>query len=154
MFVWSLHTVIEQLAIHAPELAAFVSELRRSKDIAATVAAQFPKLTPISIDYALMENAARVLNIEATFDWDDVGSWVSIAKYLDDCGNENRFNHAVSEISSRNNIVFSSTTGTHIALLGVEDLIIVQTGDSLLIANRSQADAIKKLSEILPEALL
>jgi mannose-1-phosphate guanylyltransferase len=154
MFVWSLHTVIEELATHAPELADFISELRRSKDIAATVAAQFPKLTPISIDYALMENARRVLNIEATFDWDDVGSWVSIAKYLDDAGNENRFNQTVSEISSRNNIVFNSTPGTHIALLGVEDLIIVQTGDSLLIANRNQADAIKKLSDILPEALL
>ncbi len=154
MFVWSLHTVIEQLAIHAPELAGFVSELRRSKDIPATIAAQFPKLTPISIDYALMENAARVLNIEATFDWDDVGSWVSIAKYLKGDSDENRCNNPVSSINCRNNIVFSSTPGTHIALLGVEDLIIVQTGDSLLIANRSQADAIKKLSEILPEALL
>ncbi len=154
MFVWSLHTVIEELALHAPELAAFVSEIRRSKDIVATVAAQFPKLTPISIDYALMENAARVLNIEATFDWDDVGSWVSIAKYLDDAGNENRFNQKVSEIDSRNNIVFNATPGTHIALLGVEDLIVVKTGDSILIANRNQADAIKKLADILPAALL
>jgi mannose-1-phosphate guanylyltransferase len=154
MFVWSLHTVIEELASHAPELAGFISELRRSKDIPATVAAQFPKLTPISIDYALMENARRVLNIEATFDWDDVGSWVSIAKYLEAEGADNRINCAVSEIDSRNNIVFNSTPGTHIALLGVEDLIIVQTGDSLLIANRNQADAIKKLSDILPEALL
>ncbi len=154
MFVWSLHTVIEELASHAPELADFISELRCSKDIAATVAVQFPKLTPISIDYALMENARRVLNIEATFDWDDVGSWVSIAKYLEAKGSENRANCAVSEIDSRNNIVFNSTPGTHIALLGVEDLIIVQTGDSLLIANRNQADAIKKLSEILPEELL
>lgn len=154
MFVWSLHTVIEELVSHAPDLADFISELRRSEDIAATIAAQFPKLTPISIDYALMEKARRVLNIEATFDWDDVGSWISIAKYLEAKGSDNRINCAVSEIDSRNNIVFNSTIGTHIALLGVEDLIIVQTGDSLLIANRNQADAIKKLSEILPEELL
>lgn len=154
MFVWSLHTVIEQLAIHAPELASFISELRRSTDIHATIDAQFPNLTPISIDYALMENAARVLNIEATFDWDDVGSWVSIAKYLKGDLDENRCNNPVSSINCRNNIIFSSTPGTHIAMLGVEDLIVVQTGDSLLIANRNQADAIKKLSEILPEALL
>ena len=154
MFLWSLHTVIEQLALHAPQLADFISELRRSSDIAATVAAQFPKLTPISIDYALMENAGRVLNIEATFDWDDVGSWVSIAKYLEKEGVENRVNCAVSEIDSRNNIVFNSTPETHIALLGVEDLIVVKTGDSILIANRNQADAIKKLSDILPQNLL
>ncbi len=154
MFVWSLQTVIEQLVSHAPELASFVSELRRSSDIKATVAAQFPKLTPISIDYALMENADRVLNIEATFDWDDVGSWVSIAKYLDEKGDKNRVNCAVSEIDSENNIVFNATPGTHIALLGVDDLIVVNTGDSILIANRHQADAIKKLSEILPAELL
>ena len=79
---------------------------------------------------------------------------VSIAKYLDEKGAENRVNCVVSEIDSRNNIVFNATPGTHIALLGVEDLIIVQTGDSLLIANRNQADAIKKLYDILPEALL
>ncbi|MEO6992430.1 MAG: mannose-1-phosphate guanylyltransferase, partial [Lacunisphaera sp.] len=72
MFVWSLPTVIAQLSKHAPQLSQFIAELRNSTDIAATVATQFPKLTPISIDYALMETADRVLNIEATFDWDDV----------------------------------------------------------------------------------
>lgn len=154
MFVWSIPTVVGQLAAHAPELGNFVSELRNSGDINATVAEQFPKLTPISIDYALMENADRVLNIEATFDWDDVGSWVSIAKYLDEKGDNNRVNCAVSEINSKNNIVFNATPDSHIALLGVDDLIIVKTGDSILIANRHQADAIKKLSDILPAELL
>ena len=154
MFVWSLPTVTQQLASHAPELATFVSELRHSADIPATVAAQFPKLTPISIDYALMENADRVLNIEATFDWDDVGSWVSIAKYLEKYGDENRANEPITELDSQNNIVFNARPGTRIALLGVDDLIIVQTPDALLIANRHQADAIKKLSDILPVELL
>ncbi len=154
MFVWSLPIVIEQLAIHAPQLEKFISELRHSADIEATVAAQFPTLTPISIDYALMENAHRVLNIEATFDWDDVGSWISIAKYLEKSGNENRTNEPFSEIESGNNIIFNARPGTRIALLGVDDLIIVQTGDALLIANRHQADAIKKLADILPPELL
>lgn len=154
MFVWSLPVVIKQLASHAPELAGFVSELRRSSDITATVAAQFPKLTPTSIDYALMENADRVLNIEATFDWDDVGSWISIAKYLGVYGSENRANEEITEIDSENNIVFNARPGTRIALLGVDDLIIVQTPDALLVANRHQADAIKKLSDLLPKELL
>lgn len=154
MFVWSLPTVIKQLARHAPELASFISELRGSPDLPATVAAQFPKLTPTSIDYALMENADRVLNIEATFDWDDVGSWISIAKYLEKYGDDNRANEPISEIDSENNIVFNARPGTRIALLGVDDLIVVQTGDALLIANRHQADSIKKLSDLLPKELL
>ncbi|MES2658688.1 MAG: mannose-1-phosphate guanylyltransferase [Verrucomicrobiota bacterium] len=154
MFVWSVPVVIQQLASHTPQLAQFVSELRHSPDIASTVAAQFPKLTPISIDYALMEKARRVLNIEATFDWDDVGSWISIAKYLENHGDENRANEPISQIDSENNIIFNARPGTRIALLGVDDLIVVQTGDALLIANRHQADAIKKLSDLLPPELL
>ena len=154
MFVWSLPTVIKQLASHAPQLAGFISEIRRASDLHATVEAQFPKLTPISIDYALMESADRVLNIEATFDWDDVGSWISVAKYLEKSGNENRVNEPVSELDSENNIVFNARKGSRIALLGVDDLIVVQTDDALLIANRHQADAIKKLSDILPAELL
>lgn len=154
MFVWSLPRVSRQLAKHAPELADFVSALRHSTDLKVTVAEEFPKLTPISIDYALMENADRVLNIEATFDWDDVGSWVSIAKYLEKYGAENRANEAISELDSENNIIFNARPGSRIALLGVDDLIIVQTPDALLIANRHQADSIKKLSDILPVELL
>lgn len=154
MFVWSIPAVIGELTRQAPELAHFISEIRQSTNCLATVAAQFPQLTPISIDYALMEKAKRVLNIEATFDWDDVGSWISIAKYLPTSGASNSSNLPISQIDSENNIVFNARKNSHIALLGVDDLIIVQTEDALLIANRHQADAIKKLSEILPKHLL
>jgi mannose-1-phosphate guanylyltransferase len=154
MFVWSLPTVIGQLAKHAPELAAFIGELSSSPDLAATVAERFPSLPARSIDYALMETADRVLNIEATFDWDDVGSWISVAKYLTPYGEENRANEAITELGSQNNIVFNARPGSRVALLGVEDLIIVQTEDALLVANRHQADAIKNLTPLLPPGLL
>ena len=153
MFVWSLPTVIHELSTHAPELAGFISELRRASNPEDTIAAQFPKLTPISIDYALMEKASRVLNLEATFDWDDVGSWISIAKYLDTTGDNNQSNTPISLIDSENNIVYNNRPDSRVALLGVDDLIVVQTDDALLIANRHQADAIKKLMGELPEEL-
>jgi mannose-1-phosphate guanylyltransferase len=154
MFVWALPTVIQQLEHHAPELAAFVADIRAAADIPATIASRFPQLTPISIDYALLEKAARVLNIEASFDWDDVGSWLSIAKYLDPSEGENRANQALTQLDSHHNIVFNACSGTRIALLGVDDLIIVQTADALLIANRQQADSIKALTDLLPPELL
>jgi mannose-1-phosphate guanylyltransferase len=154
MFIWSLPAVLGQLEKHAPELRKFVTELCNSSDLPATVAAQFPKLTPISIDYALMENADRVLNIQATFDWDDIGSWISLAKYLDHQGENNATNTDLALVDSENNIVFNNQKGIKIALLGVNDLIVVQTKDALLVANRHQADAIKKLSAHLREELL
>ena len=154
MFIWSVKTVTKELTKHTPELANFINELGSSNDVHQTVAEKFPHLTPISIDYALMEKATRVLNIEATFDWDDVGSWISVAKYLDTQGDNNQTNTNLAEIDSENNIIFNARKDSKIALLGVNDLIVVQTDDALLIANRHQADAIKKLGDHLPDELL
>lgn len=153
MFIWSVPTVTAELTQHTPELAGFIDEISQAADIKETVNNKFPTLTPISIDYALMEKASRVLNIEATFDWDDVGSWISIAKYLDTQGENNQTNSDLAEIDSENNIVFNARNDSKIALLGVDDLIVVQTDDALLIANRHQADAIKNLIPQLPEQL-
>lgn len=153
MFIWSIPTLINELSQHTPELVHFISEIRKSNNIKATVDAQFPELSPISIDYALMENAKRVLNIEATFDWDDVGSWISVAKYLDQDEAGNATNTPLVNLDSQNNIVFTKTNDTQVALLGVSDLIVVQTDDSILVANRHQADDIKKLIERLPPEL-
>ena len=154
MFIWSVRTVVSELLQHTPELAGFIEALGSSGNIASTVAEDFPGLTPISIDYALMEKASKVYNIEATFDWDDVGSWISVAKYFEEVGEDNRTNSPVTELESKGNIIFNTNSKKHIALLGVEDLIVVETDDALLVANRHQADAIKKLGAQLPEELL
>ena len=153
MFIWSISSVLSELRAHAPELASFVEEIRDTGDVAASVAGRFPELTPISIDFALMEKASRVFNIEATFDWDDVGSWTSVANYLEPVPGANQCNAPVTVVESENNIVFSDQ-GQRVALLGVKDLIIVQTGDALLIADRHKADDIKKIVQELPEELL
>lgn len=154
MFVWTLPTVIRQLGRHAPELEEFIGQLRDADDLTEVIRTHFPQLPARSIDYALMEKADRILNIEATFDWDDVGSWISIAKYLPDCGEENRSNTSLSAVDSNNNIVYRSEGASRVALLGVNDLIVVQTRDALLVANRHQADSIKLLGPLLPTELL
>ena len=154
MFVWSLPTVMGQLKKHAPDLANFIDELEASDNIMRTIAERFPSQKPRSIDYALMESAERVLNIEATFDWDDVGSWISVAKYLDAAGEGNLANTSISEFNSTDNIVYNTRPGSRIALCGVDDLIVVQTEDALLVCNRDRADEIKHLVKKLPDELL
>ncbi len=153
MFFWSVPTVRETMAAHCPELAAFVSKLASSKDFVGTLHhANFSALPKLSTDYALMEKAPRVLNVEAGFDWDDVGSWISIAAHLNEGTDGNRQNCVVSQHDSNNNIVFSNT-GQHVALLGAQDLIVISTPDALLVAHRSQAEQLKKLVEGLPKEL-
>ena len=124
------------------------------KGLEALLAAEFESLEKVSIDFALMEKADKVLNVEATFDWDDVGSWISVAKYLDEDAGGNRANAEVTQIGSEGNIVYSAKPDSRIALLGVEDLIVVQTGDAVLVAHKDKADEIKKLAAELPDELL
>jgi mannose-1-phosphate guanylyltransferase len=152
MFVWSVPTVFTELTRCQPDLARFINELRTSRDLPGTLLAQFSRLPRISIDYALLERASRVLNIEATFDWDDVGSWLSVAKYLPNDADGNATKGTVTTLRAQNNIVYS-THPAHIALLGVHDLIVVQTADALLIADKSAADEIKKIVDQVPEEL-
>ncbi len=156
MFIWSVPTVIKELSQHAPQLVEFIDKVKEAQDLPAMLASEFPKLEKISIDYALMEKASRVLNIEATFDWDDVGGWISVAKYLDHDKGQNSANTGVTNIDSSQNIVFTEAAneGSHVALLGVHNLIIVQTGDAILVADRDRADEIKKLMPELPDGLL
>lgn len=152
MFVWSVPTVFSELTQCQPVLAGFINELRTSRDLVGTVRAQFGRLPRISIDYALLERASRVLNIEATFDWDDVGSWLSVAKYLPADADGNAIRGALTSLRSHDNIIYSNQPA-RIALLGVHDLIIVQTADALLIAHKSAADEIKKIVDQVPEDL-
>jgi len=155
MFIWSIPTVMKELSENAPGLFSFVEKLRDTDDKVGVVETIFQCLHPISIDYALMETAESVLNIEASFDWDDVGSWISVSSYLECSGSNkgNKTNTQITEIDSQSNIIYNARENSHIALLGVDGLIIVQTEDGLLVANRHQADSIKKLVKRLPPEL-
>ncbi|PYJ07847.1 MAG: mannose-1-phosphate guanyltransferase [Verrucomicrobia bacterium] len=152
MFVWSVPSVLSEFNRHTPELASFISQVRARDNFEKTVRERFAKLPKISFDYAIMEKADRVLVVEATFDWDDVGSWPAVAKYFESDAKGNAANCEITTLDSTNNIVFNPD-GTNIALLGVHNLIVVRTADAILICHRHQAEKIKNLVGKLPEAL-
>ncbi len=154
MFVWTLPALRGELERHAPELAAFVSTFCAAPEagLPELIASGFPALPKISIDYAVMEKAARVLEVEAAFDWDDVGSWIAAAKYWETDAAENAASGVVSTLDAARNIVFADPK-VRVALVGVEDLIVVQTPDALLVCKRAEADKIKHLVAKLPPEL-
>ena len=154
IFVWTIPTLMRELSQHCPQLSSFVASLRDAEDFGAAVAELFPALEKISIDFALMEKAGNILNLEADIGWDDVGGWPSVAKYLEQDGDGNACRGPLLAVDSRENIVFSTQGMPKAALLGVERLIVVQTADALLVADRDKADDIKKLVDLLPPELL
>jgi len=152
MFVWSVTTVLSEFNRHAPELADFISQVRSPKDLDKILRERFAKLPRISFDYAIMEKADRVLVVEASFDWDDVGSWQAVARYFKKDEHGNIANRAMTALDASDNIVFNDGETT-IALLGVHNLIVVRTGDAILICHRHQAEKIKNLVGKLPPEL-
>jgi mannose-1-phosphate guanylyltransferase len=152
MFVWSVPTVLSEFNRHAPELADFISQLRAQGKFEKALRERFSKLPRISFDYAIMEKADRVLVVEASFDWDDIGSWRAVANYFEKDRQGNAANCALTAVDSTNNVIFDED-GTTIALLGVHNLIVVRTGDAVLICHRHQAEKIKNLIGKLPPEL-
>ena len=151
MFVWSVPTVLSEFNRHAPELADFISQIRMPGQFEKALSERFSKLPKISFDYAIMEKADRVLVVEASFDWDDVGSWTAVAHYFKNDQDGNAANCSITAVDSTNNIVFDQD-GATVALLGVHNLIVVRTRDALLICHRHQAEKIKNLvGKLKPE---
>jgi mannose-1-phosphate guanylyltransferase len=152
MFIWKITALREVLVHHAPVLEQFVNMLLVERDVERALSERFAELPKISIDYAVMEKAERVVTVEATFDWDDVGSWTAIAKYFPVDEKNNRSNTELSTHFASNNIVFSQGK-LRVALMGVNDLIVVQTDDAILVCHREEAERIKQIVGTLPERL-
>ena len=152
MFIWSVHSILTEFNRHAPDLAEFVSAIRNSSDKKKVISDRFQSLRKTSIDYAIMEKASRVLVKPATFDWDDVGSWTAISKYLEQLPGNNASNSPVTLEAASNNIVFSDSK-MHVALLGVSDLVVVHSKDAILVCHRHEVEKIKKLIPQVPERL-
>ena len=156
IFIWTVAAVRRELAAHSPVLAGFIDRLLAGGRLPFTAeavrAAGFEDLQPLSIDYALMEKSSRVLNLAAAFEWDDVGSWLSAARHLPEDPAGNRSNARIFTLDADSNVVFSDAE-QQVALLGVRDLIVVQTRDALLVASQSRAEEIKHLVGKLPPEL-
>ncbi|MDQ6622041.1 MAG: sugar phosphate nucleotidyltransferase [Verrucomicrobiota bacterium] len=152
MFVWSVATVLSEFNRRAPELARFIARVSIPNQFEKALRKRFADLPKISFDYAIMEHADRVLVVEAAFDWDDVGTWQAVASYFKNDEDGNAANCDLTALDSTNNIVFDQD-GAKIALLGVHNLIVVRTGDALLVCHRHQAEKIKQLIGKLPPQL-
>ena len=148
MFIWSVSTIESLIQEFTPELNEQVkgieADLEAGIDLDASMAERYPKLEKISVDYAILEKAPEVVCIASTFDWDDVGEWTALERHYpqDDSGNTIRGDVFVEDGS--NNIVYAGE-GHTVSLLGVDDLIVVQTPDATLICKKDQTQNIKAL---------
>ncbi|MGA7237984.1 MAG: mannose-1-phosphate guanylyltransferase [Bryobacteraceae bacterium] len=159
MFFWRCDALLEQLRRHLPKTATILAALPRfgSRGFAEKLTQAFPLCENISIDFAVLEKAKNVNGILAPdFGWNDVGSWNAVYELLAHDASGNVMARDSVCLDSQNNFV--DARGKMVALLGVKDLIIVDTPDALLVATRDRAqqvgDVVKALERSKREELL
>lgn len=149
MFVWKVDAIRRALAQFLPEtakkLAPLCEAVRKGEDYTELLAEIYPQLEKISIDYAIMEKAHKVLMVELNCEWLDVGSWGTLEDVLDldGAGNVVIADNSVIIDSFRNIIV--SDNDHLLAVLGMDDCIIVHSPDATLVCNKSDSQRLKEL---------
>lgn len=150
MFFWRADTVLDNLRHYLPKTFTLLSGLPTfsHKSFPAKLKEVFPLCEDISIDYAVLERAKNVVGMACDeIGWNDVGSWNAVYELLPRDRDQN---------VSRSTLLATESTGNYIdagmklvALLGVKDLIVVDTPDALLIANRNRAQEVGAIVKTL-----
>ncbi|HUS08099.1 MAG TPA: mannose-1-phosphate guanylyltransferase [Bryobacteraceae bacterium] len=150
MFFWRTSVYLEALRKYLPKTSTLLAALPAfgHRQFNARVADTFPLCENISVDYAVMEKAPNVVGIAADdIGWNDVGSWNAVYELLGRDGDGNAsVTDSLLQASSGNYI---DAQGKLVALLGVKDLIVVDTPDALLIADRHRAQEVGDLVKAL-----
>jgi len=149
MFFWNVADFMEELAVAFPHYAEATLDMADAliQGDDDRVRALFAALPDISIDYALMERAQRVVVARAEFTWDDIGSWPALERTYpaDDAGNVTAGEPLL--INSRNCIVYrdAACAGKDIAVavVGAQDLVVVVTEDAILVTPKSCSQDVK-----------
>ena len=147
LFVWRAATILEQLERHVPAIFERLQRLRAvvgTERWAESLAAEFPQMPSISIDYSVLEKSQSVCVVPASFEWDDVGSWQSLARLLssDDEGNTIDGTHCGLNTSG---CIIRSSAEHLVATFGVRDLVIVYTPDATLVADKHDENSLRRL---------
>jgi len=154
MFAWRADVIVEEMERHLPGLVRALRRMQakrtRGRVPQAVVDRAYPGLESISIDHGVMERAERVAMLPATFRWNDIGSWDAVADMWPSDAAGNRSRDKVVAVDSGGNVV--ATGGKPVALLGVNDLVVVDSGDALLVCRREDSQEVRKVVAALGPA--
>lgn len=151
MFCFKANVFLDALAEHAPEVLSAVEKVWAATDKNASPV-EFPQnlfseCPSISIDYAVMEPAENTAVVVSDFGWSDIGSWKAISELYESDQAGNRISGKAVLVDSTN--CFIQSHDRVVAAVGVDNLVIVDTEDAVLVADRNQAQDVKQVVDQL-----
>jgi len=162
IFLWSARTLTTAVREHVPEMAAILQKIAAAhgaKNFEDVFAREYVRCENISVDYAILERQSakgekhsNIYCLPADFGWNDLGSWASLHEYLREVESDNVMDGTTTglfAIEAAGNYVYAP--GKTVALLGVEDLVVVETPDALLITTRERSQDVSKIVRAVHE---
>jgi len=163
IFLWSAKTLADAIREHQPEMAPLLEKIAAAygtADFDRVFAVTYPQCGNISVDYAVLEPrsakgelASELYCLPGDFAWNDLGTWMALHEHLAaEAGTEANIVQGGKAIAidARGNYVYAP--GKTVALLGVEDLVVVETEDALLVTTRSRSQDVGRVVRKLAES--
>jgi len=158
IFIWKARRILELIDEFQPDMGKHlhvIADSVKNVDFPDILKREFEQISSISIDYAVLEHvaleyASGILCIDAPFSWDDAGTWQALDRLnpgKHDANGNLEDNCRLIAIDAKNNIVRSDDPKHPIALVGVSNLIVIQTKNGTLVADKNQEEKIRKIME-------
>lgn len=150
IFIWQIARILAEIRTLLPELCAALDEIDAAMDTpnaCSVLEAVWPTIQPITVDVGVMEKARRVVVIPISVGWNDVGSWKAVAEVIPADAHGNVIHGEHIALDTANTLIWGGKR--LIATIGLKDMIIVDTGDVVLICPKDRAQDVKILVERL-----
>lgn len=149
MFIWKASNIINQIREYCPDIYEPLKDIQTAEEASLSdlVKERYSDTKAISIDYAVLEKSNEIYVLPADIGWDDIGTWKSVERYKkkDDFNNIIEGNARV--IESKSNIALNS--GKRIVLIGIKDVMALQTEDSIYIVNKDKMENLREYKNII-----
>lgn len=150
IFIWQLSTLMDAFKTHMPDFRAKLVQLEQALANGESINAIWETITPKSIDVGIMEQAEKVAVVPMDVGWNDVGSWTAIHEvYQADADGNVLIGDNCLTFDTTNSLIESSDR--LIAAIGLDNVVIIDTGDALLICDKDKAQDVKKVVNWLEE---
>ena len=153
MFVWRASVILEEIKKHLPMVDQIIQTILAESQAAGgfqqAVEKHFAAMPSISIDYGVLEKSERVSLIPCNIGWNDVGSWQAVHEISAKDNNGNSLQGNVIAVGSKNSLIRAEKR--LVAVIGVEDLCVIETADAVLIAKSDQTQRVREVVDALQQ---
>jgi mannose-1-phosphate guanylyltransferase len=150
MFIWRVQTILNQIKMHLPDLYEGLMKIESALGKGSeerSIEKVYSSLKAESIDFGVMEKSKDVSLVKGDFGWNDIGSWAAMEQIWPKDKDNNFLDAKVVSIESSGNIIHS--TRKLVAVIGLEDIVIIETEDALLVCRKDRAPDVRRVVEEL-----